>query len=107
MWIDVCETCEKAVSSGVRPLHMRGHRRHKCMICYRTFSYSGILTKQLRINYEGKSYTCKTCGKALSNPGNLRRHMIIHERNGNRDTAVAGDDESTETMSHVQQARCW
>ncbi|XP_034466556.1 zinc finger protein 1035 isoform X1 [Hippoglossus hippoglossus] len=61
--------------------------QYQCSECDKSFTDGLLLISHLedhgRKEQEKKRNTCSKCGRVCSNPGNLTRHMLIHETNHN------------------------
>ncbi|CAI2365718.1 unnamed protein product [Moneuplotes crassus] len=55
---------------------------YKCEFngCHKTFMRTWNLLDHIRMHYGIKPYMCKFCGKGFTQKGNMRKHLIQHEK---------------------------
>ncbi|CAI2363405.1 unnamed protein product [Moneuplotes crassus] len=55
---------------------------YKCEFneCHKTFMRTWNLLDHIRMHYGIRPYVCKFCGKGFTQKGNMRKHLIQHEK---------------------------
>ncbi|CAI2367271.1 unnamed protein product [Moneuplotes crassus] len=71
-------------SSAVQPNSKNGKMVmvYKCEFngCHKTFMRTWNLLDHIRMHYGIRPYVCKFCGKGFTQKGNMRKHLIQHEK---------------------------
>ncbi|CAI2361524.1 unnamed protein product [Moneuplotes crassus] len=71
-------------SSAVHPNSKNGKMVmvYKCEFneCHKTFMRTWNLLDHIRMHYGIRPYVCKFCGKGFTQKGNMRKHLIQHEK---------------------------
>lgn len=55
-----------------------------------TLTPEGFVLQHTAAVVSAKSYMCPVCGRALSSPGSLGRHLLIHSEDQRSNCAVCG-----------------
>ena len=79
----LCEICEQkfknrtTLSRHFKQQHKNSgnSKGYKCNVCTNYFHSQGSKALHIKTAHERKHYNCDSCGKSLSEAGNLKRHQ--------------------------------
>ena len=78
----VCGTCGMVCEKGRQmTMHMRTHtsqRKHKCVICRKTFDELASLQLHIKQHAETLPFRCSSCKESFETANDLKQHMTEH-----------------------------
>ncbi|CAF4228563.1 unnamed protein product, partial [Rotaria magnacalcarata] len=68
-----------------------------CQFCERSFANSSDRKKHQHVHTSDKPYNCRVsgCDKTYTHPSSLRKHMKMHEAQGQESTSSTATNSST------------
>lgn len=79
-----CKICDKIVRNLKRHLKVHQTLKFECKICGKKFRFEKLLKDHMEFHENPEKFTCQICGYKSIEPGNVKRHSMIHKKNVER-----------------------